>query len=126
MRYAHIKDGICINVIEIENEKMFKKIKKVLCKNGEELIDENIKIGSKFDGKIWVDNKKQITTKEIDAMVVEKIRERYSINDECKILRMGIANKKNTLFKEYNEYVEKCCAWGQKEKERLGEKADEL
>lgn len=124
MRYAHIKDGICINVIEIKNEKTFEKMKKVLCKNGEELIKENIKIGSVFDGKNWIEKQNEITLKEIDNMVVGKIRERYDINEEYKMIRLGVLNKKNPLFVEYNKYVEECRAWGESEKERIGANND--
>lgn len=124
MRYAHIKDGVCINVIEIKNEKALEKMKKILCKNGEELIMENIKIGSAFDGENWVDKENEITLEEIDSMVVKKIRERYDVNEEYKMLRLGVLNKKNPLFVEYNKYVEECRVWGESEKERIGTNND--
>jgi len=53
-----------------------------------------------------------LTEAEIDEKVVEKIREKYDINKESKMLRLGILDKTNAEFVEYNEYVEQCRAWG--------------
>jgi hypothetical protein len=54
----------------------------------------------------------------IKMMVVEKIRLKYSINDEIKLLRIG-ASKKPIAFDEYNKYAEECRAWGEAEKTKL-------
>ncbi len=43
----------------------------------------------------------------IKAKVVEKIRERYSLDDELKALRLG-----GEEFDAYNDYVEECREWG--------------
>ena len=51
----------------------------------------------------------------INERVVTKIRERYSVNDEIKMLRIGPSPETEA----YNDYVEKCRAWGRGEKERL-------
>jgi hypothetical protein len=48
----------------------------------------------------------------VNAQVVQKIRERYSINDEIKLLRLGDSAEKDMWVK----YVEECRAWGVKEK----------
>ena len=48
----------------------------------------------------------------VNAQVVEKIRERYSINDEIKLLRLGDTPEKAT----WSKYVEECRAWGAKRK----------
>lgn len=48
----------------------------------------------------------------MNAQVVQKIRERYSINDEIKLLRLGDSAEKDMWVK----YVEECRAWGVKEK----------
>lgn len=57
-----------------------------------------------------------ITEADIDRQVVAKIRERYDVNEECKMLRLGILNPENAEFFAYNAYVEECRAWGQAQK----------
>jgi hypothetical protein len=52
----------------------------------------------------------------IDERVVMKIRERYSVNDEIKLLRLGASDD----FTAYNDYIETCRAWGAAAKARLG------
>ena len=48
----------------------------------------------------------------INARVVEKIRGKYPINDEFKMLR--------TKDEEYLVYVDKCTTWGTIEKNKIG------
>jgi hypothetical protein len=45
-----------------------------------------------------------------------KIREKYSVNDEIKLIRLGASDD----FTAYNDYVETCRAWGVAAKARLG------
>jgi hypothetical protein len=52
----------------------------------------------------------------INDRVVAKIRERYSINDEIKLLRIGLSEESTA----YNDYAEECRAWGREAKARLG------
>lgn len=52
----------------------------------------------------------------INDRVVEKIRTKFSINDEIKILRAGTPEESNL----YNAFVEECVLWGRIEKEKLG------
>jgi hypothetical protein len=52
----------------------------------------------------------------INDRVVNRIRERYSVNDELKFLRIGLSEESTA----YNDYVEECRAWGRGEKEKLG------
>jgi hypothetical protein len=47
--------------------------------------------------------------------IVERIREKYSVNDELKMLRIGPSPETEA----YNDHVEKCRAWGKAEKEKL-------
>ncbi len=49
----------------------------------------------------------------INAQVVEKIRQKYSINDEIKLLRLGETPEKAT----WSKYVDDCRAWGTSAKE---------
>lgn len=51
----------------------------------------------------------------INGRVVDKIRERYSANDEIKMLRIGPSEETSA----YNDYIEECRAWGRNEKARL-------
>lgn len=52
----------------------------------------------------------------INERVVAKIRERYSVDDEFKMLRIGPSNETDA----YNDHVEACRAWGRAEKEKFG------
>ena len=52
----------------------------------------------------------------INSRVVYSIRERYDINDEFKMLRIGPSDE----TAKYNDYVEECRKWGWGEKEKLG------
>lgn len=52
----------------------------------------------------------------INQLVVEKIAEKYSINDEIKLIR----TQPSTQFDEYNAYVESCRTWGREQKALLG------
>ena len=51
----------------------------------------------------------------IDLQVVEKIRRRYSVNDEIKLLRTAPSEEATA----WNSYVEECRAWGKAMKEML-------
>ena len=55
-------------------------------------------------------------TATINAQVVAKIRERYSVEDEIKMLRIAPASESE----EWNDYVEQCLEWGRREKAKLG------
>jgi hypothetical protein len=52
----------------------------------------------------------------IRGRVVDRIRERYSVNDEIKMLRTGPTEESEA----YNDYVEACRTWGRQEKAKLG------
>ncbi len=52
----------------------------------------------------------------INQRVVDRIRERYSVNDEIKMLRIGPSTETGA----YNDWVEECRTWGRVEKEGLG------
>lgn len=52
----------------------------------------------------------------INQQVTAKIRERYSIDDEIKLLRTAPSAE----FELWNEYVEECRAWGRAQKAALG------
>lgn len=57
---------------------------------------------------------------QIDEQVVEKIRQKYSINDELKVLRLAVEGQL-TEYTQYNTYVKECSTWGQAEKAKLAE-----
>lgn len=52
------------------------------------------------------------THEEINSMVVEKIREKYDINEEFKMINLGIADPTNEDYITYREYVQSCIEWG--------------
>jgi hypothetical protein len=52
----------------------------------------------------------------INAQVVAKIRERYSVDDEIQMLRIA-PSAESALW---NDYVETCRAWGHEQKAALG------
>ena len=63
----------------------------------------NIKIANKIketDPKAW--------TNLYESLIVQKIRQRYSVNEELAILRQR--DEKPDEFKEYHDYVEVCKA----------------
>lgn len=54
----------------------------------------------------------RLINQRVDAM----IRERYSIGDEFKMLRLAPSDESTV----YNDYIEDCRAWGHDEKAKLG------
>ena len=52
----------------------------------------------------------------INDRVVSMIRERYSVNDEIKMLRIAPSDESSA----YNDYVEACRAWGRDAKAEIG------
>jgi hypothetical protein len=55
-------------------------------------------------------------TATINAQVVAMIRERYTVEDEIKMLRIAPAPESAT----WNDYVEQCLEWGRREKAKMG------
>lgn len=55
-------------------------------------------------------------TDAIDAMVVAKIREQYSVEDEIKMLRLAPSPESAA----WNDYVEECLEWGRRERKKMG------
>ena len=53
-----------------------------------------------------------LTREQIKKLVVAKIRQKYSINDEMKLQRCGILDLQNVEFATYNKYVENCRIYG--------------
>jgi len=51
---------------------------------------------------------------EIDRETLAEIREKYSLEDELKVLRLASADPES--FKAYNDYVEECRAKGKQKK----------
>lgn len=60
------------------------------------------------------------TKNEINHQIITKIRERYSVNDEFKMQRLGIKDLDNAEYQEYIEYVKKCIGEGDKKKQKFG------
>ena len=56
----------------------------------------------------------------IKKRTIDKIREKYPIDDELKIIRNKINEKDIEKYTEYNNLVEECIAEGKVKKEKLG------
>jgi|GEM_PF-3449161 len=62
----------------------------------------------------------ELTEREkINVKVVAKIRERYSVDDEFKMHRLGLQDQKNIEYLKYLNYVQQCIDWGNNEKKKL-------
>ncbi len=55
----------------------------------------------------------------INQQVIAKIRERYTIDEEFKMLNYGIADPEDPEYLWYRDYVQECRAWGQTQKDLL-------
>ena len=62
-----------------------------------------------------------VLIKAIDNETRADIRKNYSIDDECKMLRLAISSPtENSMAAEYNRYVTSCVSEGKKKKLDLG------
>ena len=82
----------------------------------EVILDENNKL---IDIKVLPLPQKTLTKKEINQQVVQKIREKYSINDEFQMQRLGLQDNKNTEYINYLLYVNECIDWGNLQKQNI-------
>lgn len=73
-------------------------------------------LGSKLPETLSAIEKALTQTAGINAQVVAKIRERYSIEDEIKMLRIAPAPEAAA----WNDWVEQCLEWGRREKAKMG------
>ena len=62
--------------------------------------------------------------KVIDKKIIAKIRQRYSIDQECEMLRLGILDINNAEFQAYNSFVETCLGWGSEKKVEASEEKE--
>ena len=62
--------------------------------------------------------------KVIDKKIIAKIRERYSIDQECEMLRLGILDVNNAEFQAYNSFVQTCLGWGSEKKVEASEEKE--
>ena len=60
----------------------------------------------------------------IDKKIIAKIRQRYSIDQECEMLRLGILDVNNAEFQAYNTFVETCLNWGSEKKAEASEEKE--
>ena len=60
----------------------------------------------------------------IDKKIIAKIRQRYSIDQECEMLRLGILDINNVEFQAYNTFVETCLGWGSEKKVEASEEKE--
>jgi len=52
----------------------------------------------------------------INKKVIAKIREKYSIDKEFEMLRLGILDSLDKDFQDYISYIENCKTWGEEQK----------
>jgi len=62
--------------------------------------------------------------KVIDKKIIAKIRQRYSIDQECEMLRLGILDVNNAEFQAYNTFVKTCLGWGSEKKAEASEEKE--
>ena len=60
----------------------------------------------------------------IDKKIIAKIRQRYSIDQECEMLRLGILDVNNVEFQSYNSFVKTCLNWGSEKKVKASEEKE--
>ena len=60
----------------------------------------------------------------IDKKIIAKIRQRYSIDQECEMLRLGILDVNNAEFQAYNTFVKTCLGWGSEKKVEASEEKE--
>ena len=62
--------------------------------------------------------------KVIDKKIIAKIRQRYSIDQECEMLRLGILDVNHAEFQAYNTFVKTCLGWGSEKKAEASEEKE--
>ena len=62
--------------------------------------------------------------KVINKKIIAKIRQRYSIDQECEMLRLGILDVNNAEFQAYNSFVQTCLGWGSEKKVEASEEKE--
>ena len=60
----------------------------------------------------------------VDKKIIAKIRQRYSIDQECEMLRLGVLDINNVEFQAYNAFVETCLGWGSEKKIEASEEKE--
>lgn len=73
-------------------------------------------VGASLPGIIETIKKSSVSVKAIRDAVIQKIRERYSVDDEIYFLRTAPSPEAS----EWNDYVESCRQWGREQKALLG------
>lgn len=85
-----------------------------------ELNPNQIEITKEEYDAIKIGEAPKLTREMINRQVVAKIRERYSIDEEFKMINYGIIDPDNSEYREYRKYVEECRAWGREGKQKYG------
>lgn len=65
-----------------------------------------------IDVQITTPEIKQLTHDEINQMIVEKIRQKYDVNEEFKMINLGLNSPNDEKYIEYRNYVNECILWG--------------
>jgi hypothetical protein len=85
-----------------------------------EATEKNKKIAPGKDGfAVLVDytdeDKEKVLKDNYKALTIAYIREKYDINDECKLIASGIEDKDDADYIEYRNYVDNCKSRAKKE-----------
>lgn len=57
---------------------------------------------------------------QINQQVVQKIREKYTVDDEFQMQRLGVQDSTNAEYQGYLAFVSQCIEWGNSEKVKYG------
>lgn len=95
-----------INYGSTNNYETDKELEPLFLPTGEpryQIVDNEL-IETPFD---WETYNQEQSKKERDAKIVSAIREIYSIDDEYKLINLGIADNRDPEYLEYRQTVEK-------------------
>ena len=57
---------------------------------------------------------------EVNQAIIAKIRQKYSQDDEFKLINQGIIDAQDSDYLAYRQYVQECKDWGTQKKQELG------
>lgn len=83
------------------------------------ILDDNI-----VDVEVLSATQRLYSHDEINSMIVDKIRIKYNVNEELKLINLGILNPQNTDYVSYRNYVSECILWGDEIEKEQGEEND--
>ncbi|MDJ0305399.1 hypothetical protein [Dehalobacter sp.] len=113
MKWARIENGIVVETTGVDPAGRF------VLEIEQQFIScpDNIEQNWTYAGGTFSQPQEPTPTKEsINAQVVAKIRERYSIDNEFQMQRLGMLDPNNMEYQAYLLYVQECVSWSDAEK----------